>query len=102
MPQFSTTNEEIVELPPDEESETESYAQGNNSNDDVPYPNVPIDEIPEIPFPNEGTGNENIKNTQTSNSEDMNNFDYDNNDSISDDDNNPIPPDYFRDEEEAQ
>ena len=47
-------------------------------------------------------GNENIQNTQTSNSEDMNNFDYDNNDSVSDDDNNPIPPDYFRVEEEAQ
>ena len=76
--------------------------QGNNSNDDVPYPNVPVDEIPEIPFPNEGTGNENIQNTQTSNSEDTNNFDYDNNDSVSNDDNNPIPPDYFRVEEEAQ
>ena len=100
--QFSTTNEEIVELPLEEESKTESYAQGNNSNDDVPYPNVPIDEIPEIPFPNEGTGNENIQNTQTSNSEDTNTFDYDNNDSVSDDDNNPIPPDYFRVEEESQ
>ena len=100
LSQFSTTNEEIVELPLDEESETESYAQGNNSSDDVPYPNVPIDEIPEIPFPNEGTGKENVQNT--SNSEDTNNSDYDNNDSVSDDDNNPIPPDYFRVEEEAQ
>ena len=55
LSQFSTTNEEIVELPLYEESKTESYVQGNNSNDDVPYPNVPVDEIPEIPFPNEGT-----------------------------------------------
>ena len=38
LSQFSTTNEEIVELSLDEESETKSYAQGNNSNDDVPYP----------------------------------------------------------------
>ena len=35
LSQFSTTNEEIVELPLDEESETESYVQGNNSNDDM-------------------------------------------------------------------
>ena len=74
LSQFSTTNEEIVELPLEEESKTKSYVQGN----------------------------ENIQNTQTSNSEDTNNFDYDNNDSVSDDDNNPIPPDYFRVEEEAQ
>ena len=55
----------------------------------------PLVKFLKIPFPNEGTGNENIQNTQTSNSEDTNNFDYDNNDSVSDDDNNPIPPDYF-------
>ena len=31
LSQFSTTNEEIVELPLDEESETESYVQGNEN-----------------------------------------------------------------------
>ena len=100
LSQFSTSDEEVFEIPLDKEIETESDPQLYGIPHDIPSQNVPLHDIPDIPFPpNEESDNENIENTQTSNGEDTNNFNHEVNHSDDSDDNNPIPPDYFRIEE---